>query len=109
MKPIRILLLCVALAMPAAALARSAKAVRAFRALHECPATGKHGGPCPGFVVDHIIPLCLHGPDHPDNMQWQTVAAAKAKDVEEHRQCRAARRVGGTAGVPKTQAAPQGP
>jgi hypothetical protein len=71
---------------------RSAKQVRAFRAANPCPATNEARGACPGFVVDHIVPLCAGGADHPQNMQWQTVAAAKAKDREEHAQCRALRK-----------------
>jgi hypothetical protein len=42
----------------------------------------KHGRP--GYVVDHIIPLECGGADYPGNMQWQTVAEAKAKDATEH-------------------------
>jgi hypothetical protein len=34
----------------------------------------------PGYVIDHIVPLACGGADAPSNMQWQTVAAAKAKD-----------------------------
>jgi len=34
----------------------------------------------PGHVVDHIIPLKRGGLDEPNNMQWQTVTDAKAKD-----------------------------
>ena len=34
----------------------------------------------PGYVIDHIIPLKRGGCDCPSNMQWQTIAAAKAKD-----------------------------
>lgn len=34
----------------------------------------------PGYVVDHIVPLKRGGDDLPDNMQWQTVQDAKAKD-----------------------------
>ena len=36
----------------------------------------------PGYVVDHIVPLACGGPDAPSNMQWQTIAEAKAKDRE---------------------------
>ena len=37
--------------------------------------------------VDHIVPLCAGGPDGPENMQWQAVEEAKAKDLEERRVC----------------------
>ncbi len=36
-----------------------------------------------GYVIDHVIPLCAGGADDPLNMQWQTIAEAKAKDREE--------------------------
>lgn len=32
--------------------------VRAFRAESPCPATDQVKGACPGWHVDHIIPLC---------------------------------------------------
>jgi hypothetical protein len=47
---------------------------------HPCPSTGKTNGACKGYVVDHIVPLKRGGADSPANMQWQTTAAAKAKD-----------------------------
>jgi hypothetical protein len=37
-------------------------------------------GDCPGYVVDHIAPLKRGGADAPENMEWQAVGAAKAKD-----------------------------
>jgi hypothetical protein len=48
--------------------------------LHPCPATHVSTGPCPGFVVDHVKALKHGGTDTPDNMQWQSVAEARAKD-----------------------------
>lgn len=42
-------------------------------------ATGyPHGRP--GYVIDHVVALKRGGADNPSNMQWQTIAAAKAKD-----------------------------
>jgi hypothetical protein len=33
----------------------------------------------PGYVIDQVVPLACGGAE-PSNMQWQTVAPAKAKD-----------------------------
>lgn len=71
---------------------RSPSQRAAFVKANPCPATGKPRGACPGYVVDHIEPLCAGGADHPANMQWQTVADAKAKDKDEWRTCRALKR-----------------
>ena len=64
-------------------IARSAKARDSFRHAHPCPATGKPRGRCPGYVIDHVVPLKRGGADSPANMQWQTTAEAKAKDRTE--------------------------
>jgi hypothetical protein len=73
------------------AMARSLRSTAqrsAFVHAHHCPSTGKARGRCPGYVVDHIVPLCAGGADRPHNMQWQSVVEAKAKDVEERALCR---------------------
>ena len=67
---------------------RSAAARRAFRRLHPCPATGSVGGACPGYIIDHVKPLACGGADAPENMQWQTMEDAKAKDAVERKNCR---------------------
>ena len=72
---------------------RSSAVRRAFQRQHPCPSTGRPTGPCHQFIVDHIIPLCLGseagGRDTLQNLQWQTVSAAKAKDRIERQMCRA--------------------
>lgn len=81
-------LIVTALCVAGHADARSKSEVNSFRAAHPCPATDRTRGPCPGYVVDHVVPLCAGGADHPSNMQWQTRAEAKIKDREERAQCR---------------------
>jgi hypothetical protein len=72
---------------PQAATTRSRATRAAFQASHPCPANGHRRGACPGFVVDHVTPLCAGGADAPSNMQWQTIDAARAKDRAERAQC----------------------
>lgn len=88
MRPRWLWLLALLFAVSAAGGTRSAASKYQFRKLNPCPSTGEQRGACPGHVVDHIVPLCAGGQDTPENMQWQTVAAAKKKDIEERRQCR---------------------
>jgi hypothetical protein len=66
---------------------RSREVTREFQHLHPCPATGKATGACPGWVKDHVMPLCAGGADSVANMQWQTVAEAKKKDRWERSVC----------------------
>lgn len=61
-------------------IARSSHAKTTFRKANPCPATGRSAGACPGYVIDHVVPLKRGGPDHFANMQWQTRAAAREKD-----------------------------
>ena len=68
-------------------IARSAAAVAQFKRANPCPAGGKIARRCPGYVVDHIIPLCACGADTPANMQWQDAMAGRQKDVLERLMC----------------------
>jgi hypothetical protein len=45
-------------------------------------------GKCQGYIIDHVIPLACGGTDATSNMQWQTVAEAKAKDKVERIGCK---------------------
>ena len=62
---------------------RSAAAKDQFRRQQPCPSTGKSKGACPGYVIDHVVPLKRGGKDASENMQWQTKEAAKLKDRTE--------------------------
>jgi hypothetical protein len=64
-------------------IARSRTVRRAFQRANPCPSTGETSGACPGYIADHIIPLGTGGSDAPNNMQWQTREAARAKDRTE--------------------------
>lgn len=44
---------------------RSRQQRAAFMKVHRCPSTGKPRGSWPGYVVDHVVPLCAGGPDEP--------------------------------------------
>lgn len=81
------LALCIA-AQACADAGRSRAQRNAFQRANPCPATGASRGPCPGYVVDHIKPLCAGGADAPRNMQWQSVPEGKAKDRLEIQECR---------------------
>ena len=59
-----------------------------FRKDNPCPVTGQTRGACPGYVVDHIVPLCAGGDDDPSNMQWQTKEESLDKDRTEWALCR---------------------
>lgn len=88
-----LLLLMVFAAASVPAAPRSSAARAAFVREHPCPSTGKARGACPGWVVDHITPLCAGGPDDPKNMQWQTVEDGVRKDKTEWAMCRRMNRV----------------
>lgn len=83
-----VLLAWIGFAQAANADTRSAAVAREFRKTHTCPATGRIQTTCPGYVVDHIIPLCAGGPDATTNMMWQTTADSYRKDVLERDICR---------------------
>ena len=92
MTPINVLwraaLAALFLCLAASVDARDPGQVRAFRKDHPCPLTGGIRGACPGWVVDHIMPLCAGGPDHPRNMQWQAKSESLKKDKLEWELCR---------------------
>ena len=75
--------------MAEARIARSYSAKAAFARAHVCPSTGLPKLPCGGYVIDHVKPLACGGADSPRNMQWQTIAAGKAKDKWERKGCKA--------------------
>lgn len=67
---------------------RSPAAIAEFKRENPCPATGERRGSCPGYQIDHRIPLKCGGDDVIANMQWLTVEAHKEKTKSEAAWCR---------------------
>jgi hypothetical protein len=51
---------------------RSSAVIAAYKRAHPCPSTGSYSsaGDCPGWAIDHIIPLASGGCDSVVNMAW---------------------------------------
>jgi hypothetical protein len=69
---------------------RSTKVINAFKKHWACPSTGLHKGPCPGWAIDHVIPLACGGRDAVFNMAWipdegKSCAADYCKDRYERK------------------------
>lgn len=69
---------------------RSSKPITAFKKLWACPSTKLKTGPCPGYAIDHVIPLACGGADAVYNMQWlpdagKSCAADYCKDRYERK------------------------
>ena len=64
---------------------RSMTVLREFQKLHPCPSTGLEKGKCPGWAIDHVIPLACGGCDTINNLQWmknsiKSCAGTECKD-----------------------------
>lgn len=49
---------------------RSRAVLREFARTFPCPATLEPAPSCPGWAIDHVIPLASGGCDAPVNLQW---------------------------------------
>lgn len=65
---------------------RSTKVINAFKHVWACPSTSLHKGPCPGWAIDHVIPLDCSGVDAVWNMQWlpDEIKSAKGPFSKDH-------------------------
>jgi len=52
---------------------------RQFQRENPCPATGLQTGACPGYQVDHVIPLKRDGPNAPGICNGRRLEEARAK------------------------------
>jgi hypothetical protein len=55
---------------PDGSIKRSPQVLSAFRKIHPCPSTGRVGGACPGWQMNHVIPLYSGGCDAVTNLDW---------------------------------------
>jgi hypothetical protein len=78
------------------AVQRSTAERLAFVREHPCPSTGSRRGACPGWQVDHIVPLCAGGLDKPENMHWLAIDDHRFKTHVDVRECRKLRRAAAT-------------
>ena len=59
---------------------RRADVLTSFKKAHPCPVTGLSSGACPGWNMDHIIPLACGGCDAVSNLQWLPVRLKLSPD-----------------------------
>lgn len=57
---------------------RRSDVLTAFKRAHPCPVNGQTSGSCPGWQIDHIIPLVCWGCDAVSNLQWLPVEIKSA-------------------------------
>ena len=68
--PFLIAALCLTLSIDAEAREPRSHSARAtFQCLYQGPSTGRPRGACPGYIIDHVTPLCAGRADDPLNMQ----------------------------------------
>ncbi|MDO9277658.1 MAG: HNH endonuclease signature motif containing protein [Polaromonas sp.] len=79
--------------MGVAKIPRSAAEVSAFKRHNPCPSTQLRRGACPGYQVDHVMPLCAGGADKIENLQWLSVADHRTKTRQDNRVCRYLRKI----------------
>lgn len=93
-------LLCSSLGLVLAAFAwagqRSAAERLAFIKENPCPSTGNTGQHCPGFEVEHTIPLCAGGADKRSNMTWMRIEDHRYKTRLDLKECAKLRRSRGS-------------
>lgn len=49
---------------------RSTAVLNAFKRIHPCPSTGATTGACPGWALNHTVPLSCGGCDSVSNLDW---------------------------------------
>lgn len=86
---------------------RRADVLSAFRREHPCPATGKTTGACPGWEMNHVVPLACGGCDVVSNLDWmpdsiKTCADPHCRDRFERQVYAASQPIPGTSACKNT-------
>ena len=68
-----------------------------FVQLNPCPANGRAVAACPGYIIEHAIPLCAGGRDTADNLVWRRASDARRREAVEQRYCGCVRNPPGNA------------
>lgn len=65
---------------------RSQQVLVAFRKAYLCPSTKQSTGACPGWAIDHVIPLACGGVDAVYNLQWlpDQIKSGRGKYSKDH-------------------------
>jgi len=64
---------------------RSTTVLTYFKKAHPCPATSLSTGACPGWIMDHVVPLACGGIDAVENLQWLPTDMWKMKSLWERK------------------------
>lgn len=59
---------------------RRSDVLTAYKKLHPCPGTGRTTGACPGWALNHIVPLAKGGCDAVSNLAWIPVEVKSCAD-----------------------------
>lgn len=57
----------------------------AYKKAHPCPSTGKTIGACPGWAMNHVVPLACGGVDAVWNLQWMRIDVKHMVDAYERK------------------------
>ena len=65
---------------PAGRIKRSQAVLARFAQVFPCPTTLEPAPSCPGWQIDHVIPLASGGCDSPENLQWLPITIKTCPD-----------------------------
>lgn len=79
---------------------RSQAVLSHFQKIHPCPSTGLTTGACPGWALNHVIPLACGGCDVVSNLDWMPNSIKSCAGP--HCRDRFERKIYAVSGIPDT-------